>query len=96
LYYLFAGNGTYSLFLLSNIMPMKITVVASSNTDMIIKTPWLPPGETVLGELLLLPLGKGANQRWLQQESVEVTLLAVSVMTLVNRLKRIAGGRHYY
>jgi ribokinase len=43
---------------------MKITVVGSSNTDMIIKVPRLPlPGETVLGgRFFTSPGGKGANQ----------------------------------
>jgi ribokinase len=43
---------------------MKITVVGSSNTDMIIKVPRLPvPGETVLGGNFTVALGgKGANQ----------------------------------
>ena len=43
---------------------MKITVVGSSNTDMIIKVPRLPvPGETILGGDFTIALGgKGANQ----------------------------------
>lgn len=43
---------------------MKITVVGSSNTDMIIKASRLPlPGETVFGESFAVSLGgKGANQ----------------------------------
>ncbi len=43
---------------------MKITVVGSSNTDMIIKVPRLPVlGETVLGgRFFTSPGGKGANQ----------------------------------
>jgi ribokinase len=43
---------------------MKITVVGSSNTDMIIKVPRLPvPGETILGGSFAVALGgKGANQ----------------------------------
>jgi len=42
----------------------KITVVGSSNTDLVVKAPKLPaPGETVLGsEFLIAPGGKGANQ----------------------------------
>lgn len=42
----------------------KITVVGSSNTDLVIKTPKLPaPGETVLGsKFIIAPGGKGANQ----------------------------------
>jgi ribokinase len=42
----------------------KITVVGSTNTDMVIKTSRLPmPGETILGgEFLMNPGGKGANQ----------------------------------
>lgn len=42
----------------------KITVVGSTNTDMVIKTPRLPlPGETILGgDFLMNPGGKGANQ----------------------------------
>jgi ribokinase len=41
-----------------------ITVVGSSNTDMVISTPKIPlPGETVLGgEFNIIPGGKGANQ----------------------------------
>ncbi|MBN1415904.1 MAG: ribokinase [Bacteroidales bacterium] len=43
---------------------MKISVVGSSNTDMIIKVPRLPvPGETVIGDSFTVALGgKGANQ----------------------------------
>lgn len=43
---------------------MNITVIGSSNTDMIIKVPRLPkPGETVLGgKFSTAPGGKGANQ----------------------------------
>jgi ribokinase len=43
---------------------MKIAVVGSSNTDMIIKVPRLPvPGETVIGGNFTVALGgKGANQ----------------------------------
>jgi len=42
----------------------KITVVGSTNTDMVIKTTRLPlPGETILGgDFLMNPGGKGANQ----------------------------------
>ncbi len=42
----------------------KITVIGSSNTDMVIKSPKLPaPGETVLGgDFLMNAGGKGANQ----------------------------------
>ena len=42
----------------------KITVIGSSNTDMVIKSSSLPaPGETILGgEFLMNPGGKGANQ----------------------------------
>ncbi len=42
----------------------KITVIGSSNTDMVIKSSKLPaPGETILGgEFLMNPGGKGANQ----------------------------------
>lgn len=42
----------------------KITVVGSSNTDLVAKTPKLPaPGETVLGDqFVIAPGGKGANQ----------------------------------
>jgi len=45
-------------------MGKKIVVVGSSNTDMIIKVPWLPkPGETVLGgKFFTAAGGKGANQ----------------------------------
>lgn len=43
---------------------MKIVVIGSTNTDMVIKTIHLPlPGETILGgEFLMNPGGKGANQ----------------------------------
>ena len=43
---------------------MKITVIGSSNTDMIIKVPRLPvPGETIIGgRFFTSPGGKGANQ----------------------------------
>ncbi len=42
----------------------KVTVIGSSNTDLVAKTPKLPaPGETVLGsEFIIAPGGKGANQ----------------------------------
>lgn len=42
----------------------KILVIGSSNTDMTVKTPWLPkPGETILGgDFTMGPGGKGANQ----------------------------------
>ena len=42
----------------------KITVVGSSNTDLVAKVPKLPaPGETVMGsEFIIAPGGKGANQ----------------------------------
>lgn len=42
----------------------KITVIGSSNTDMVVKTARLPlPGETVIGgEFIMTPGGKGANQ----------------------------------
>jgi ribokinase len=42
----------------------RITVVGSSNTDMVIKTSKLPaPGETILGGVFFMnPGGKGANQ----------------------------------
>lgn len=42
----------------------RITVIGSSNTDMVIKTTKLPaPGETILGgKFLMNPGGKGANQ----------------------------------
>ena len=43
---------------------MKIVVIGSTNTDMVIQTGHLPaPGETILGgEFLMNPGGKGANQ----------------------------------
>ena len=43
---------------------MKIVVIGSTNTDMVIKTDHLPmPGETILGgEFFMNPGGKGANQ----------------------------------
>lgn len=42
----------------------KIIVIGSSNTDMTVKTEYLPkPGETVLGDgFIMTPGGKGANQ----------------------------------
>lgn len=42
----------------------KITVIGSSNTDLVAKSPKLPaPGETVLGsQFVIAPGGKGANQ----------------------------------
>jgi len=42
----------------------KITVIGSSNTDLVVKTPKLPaPGETILGSgFVIAPGGKGANQ----------------------------------
>ncbi|MHC4759150.1 MAG: ribokinase [Planctomycetota bacterium] len=45
-------------------MSKKIVVVGSSNTDMIVKVPWIPkPGETILGgRFSTAPGGKGANQ----------------------------------
>jgi ribokinase len=45
-------------------MGKKIVVVGSSNTDMIIKVPWIPkPGETILGgKFFTAAGGKGANQ----------------------------------
>ncbi len=45
-------------------MPSKITVIGSSNTDMVIKTHTLPlPGQTVLGGSFFMNAGgKGANQ----------------------------------
>lgn len=43
---------------------MKILVIGSTNTDMVVKAPHLPkPGETILGgKFLMNPGGKGANQ----------------------------------
>jgi ribokinase len=43
---------------------MKITVIGSSNTDMVVKTERFPkPGETIIGgEFFMFPGGKGANQ----------------------------------
>lgn len=43
---------------------VKITVIGSSNTDMVVKTDTLPkPGETLLGGVFFMnPGGKGANQ----------------------------------
>jgi ribokinase len=45
-------------------MNKRVTVVGSSNTDMVVKTPDLPsPGETILGgEFVVAAGGKGANQ----------------------------------
>ena len=44
--------------------PLKIVVVGSSNTDMVVQSDHLPlPGETVLGKNFIMnPGGKGANQ----------------------------------
>ncbi len=46
------------------IMPARLVVIGSSNTDMVVKVCRLPaPGETVLGsEFVIAPGGKGANQ----------------------------------
>ncbi|GAB4469660.1 MAG: ribokinase [Armatimonadaceae bacterium] len=43
---------------------MKIVVVGSSNTDLVVRVPHIPaPGETVLGaDMQTIPGGKGANQ----------------------------------
>ncbi|MFL2629717.1 MAG: ribokinase [Flavobacteriaceae bacterium] len=45
-------------------MKSKIYVIGSSNTDMVVKSNFLPkPGETVIGDTFLMnPGGKGANQ----------------------------------
>ena len=45
-------------------MKSKIYVIGSSNTDMLVKSTFLPkPGETVIGDTFLMnPGGKGANQ----------------------------------
>ena len=45
-------------------MPKKITIVGSSNTDMILQMPHIPqPGETILGgQFSMAAGGKGANQ----------------------------------
>ncbi|MDH6315062.1 ribokinase [Parabacteroides sp. PF5-5] len=58
-----------------NIVPKKLLVVGSSNTDMVIKATHLPrPGETVLGGTFFMnPGGKGANQ------AVAAARLGVSV-----------------
>nr|HQH41069.1 PfkB family carbohydrate kinase [Bacteroidales bacterium] len=42
----------------------KITIIGSSNTDLVIKTERIPePGETILGgDFMMTPGGKGANQ----------------------------------
>lgn len=42
----------------------KLTVIGSSNTDMVIKTPRFPlPGETIIGgDFYMFPGGKGGNQ----------------------------------
>ncbi len=48
-----------------NSPPQKyITVIGSSNTDMVVRTPHIPrPGETVIGgDFMMCPGGKGANQ----------------------------------
>lgn len=48
-----------------NSSPQKyITVIGSSNTDMVVRTPHIPrPGETVMGgDFIMCPGGKGANQ----------------------------------
>lgn len=57
----------------------KITVIGSSNTDLVVKAPKLPaPGETVLGdEFVIAPGGKGANQAAaIAQLGGDVTLVA--------------------
>ncbi len=45
-------------------MKAKIVVVGSSNTDMVVKVPYIPaPGETLMGsDFMIIPGGKGANQ----------------------------------
>ena len=45
-------------------MAGNIVVIGSSNTDMIVQTPWIPrPGETILGGIFSTAAGgKGANQ----------------------------------
>jgi ribokinase len=57
---------------------MKILVIGSSNTDMVVQSPRLPmPGETVLGrQFVMNPGGKGANQ------AVAATRLGGSVRLL--------------
>lgn len=66
----------------------KITVVGSSNTDLVVKAPKLPaPGETVLGsEFIIAPGGKGANQ------AVAITRLGGNV-TFVAKLGMDDFGR---
>lgn len=58
------------------VVPKKLLVVGSNNTDMVIKTDHLPrPGETVLGGTFFMnPGGKGANQ------AVAAARLGISVI----------------
>ena len=58
---------------------LKIAVVGSSNTDMVVRVPHMPvPGETVLGgEFVMASGGKGANQAVAAARlGAEVTLVA--------------------
>ncbi|MCL6519962.1 MAG: ribokinase [Armatimonadetes bacterium] len=59
-------------------MVSQIVVVGSSNTDMVAKTERMPmPGETVFGEFVMAPGGKGANQAVAAARlGAEVTLIA--------------------
>ncbi|MGQ9456401.1 MAG: ribokinase [Armatimonadota bacterium] len=57
----------------------RITVIGSSNVDMVVKTERIPrPGETVIGgEFIMVPGGKGANQAVCAAKlGADVTLVA--------------------
>jgi ribokinase len=68
---------------------VRIVVVGSSNTDLVVKSPRIPAvGETVLGgDFIMVPGGKGANQ------AVAAAKLGARVQ-LVARLGHDAFGRH--
>jgi ribokinase len=65
----------------------KITVIGSSNTDLVAKVPRMPaPGETILGaEFITAPGGKGANQ------AITVARLSGEV-TFITKLGKDAFG----
>ncbi len=72
--------------------PHHITVLGSSNTDMVIKTTRLPlPGETILGgHFLMNPGGKGANQAVAAARlNGDVTLVAKTGMDLFGKQAKI-------
>ncbi len=64
-------------------MGKKIVVVGSSNTDMIIKVPWLPkPGETILGgKFFTAAGGKVSLSPWSGQRHLQVKVELCSTGT---------------